>query len=283
MTVLVDRAIALLGRAGTALDRGGTWLPWAVIGGLVVLSLLPALVVGSTKQPTEISLADLEAQRIPAVTSWFRLEGDLQEASHDGGYWYRLVNPKGGRGVTVVSTAPLPTGSTEVTGRISPETPLNGTFQSIAADVPTVPARHDPWPLFALPAVAALGLLVGRRAGYPVARRDRAPAVPAQPLAPGERLQAWWSGRITTEVVPIDSMHPCSISVVQEGDICQLTIHETGPQRTVPVRQAGFQKRIRICRTSGCNPAVEVHGQSGDLILVFEGRGERDRLVASLA
>ena len=145
-----------------------------------------------------------------------------------------------------------------------------------------MPARHDPWPVFALPAVAALGLLVGRRAGYPVARRDPAPAAPARALAPDERLSAWWSGRITTEVTTLDAMRPCSIVVVQEDDICRLTIDEAGTLRTVPVRRAAFRKRIRICRTSGCSPALEVHGPRGDLTLVFEGRDQRDRLAASL-
>jgi hypothetical protein len=78
-------------------------------------------------------------------------------------------------------------------------------------------------------------------------------------------------------------MRPCSVAVAQDADICHVTIEEAGTKRTVVVRRAAFRKRMRICWTSSCRPAVEIHGPSADLLLTFDDAGGRDRLLASLA
>jgi hypothetical protein len=284
MTIVFDRAVALAGRFSVSLQRRSAWAPWAVVGGLLIGSLIPVLIVGSTKQPTDISLADLESQRIPALTSWFRLEGDLRAVSHDGLYIYTLHDPQDDRrAVTVVSEAPLVTGHADVTGRIASESAVAGTFQSIQADVPTEPARHDPWLLFSLPAILAIAVLAGFRVGYPVVRGDPAAGSRALPLRPDESVAARWSGRIGNERATLEQMRPCFIAVAQGVDVCHVTIDDAGTIRKVSVRRAAFRRRMRICWTSGCRPAVEMHGPSADLLLTFDKPAERDRLLASLA
>jgi hypothetical protein len=287
VTRVLDRTIALLGWLSSSLERRGTWVPWAVAAGLMVVSLVPVLIVGSTKQPTDISLADLDAQRVPALTAWFRLVGDLSPDAappRDGLFFATLRDPQDtGRAVTIVSTAPFPAGLTDVTGRISSESALQGTFQAIDADVPTEPARHDPWLLYSLPALLAIVVLLGLRVGYPIVRGDGAATSGALPLRSGESLAARWSGRIGGDSASVERMRPCSIAVAQDVDICHVTIDEAGTKRTVVVRRAAFRKRMRICWTSGCRPAVQIHGPSADLLLTFDDADGRDRLLASLA
>lgn len=283
MTIVFDRATAVAARLWAALHRRAPWAPWAVVGGLVVVSLIPILIVGSTAQPTDISFADLEAQRIPAMTSWFRLEGDLRKVPDDTHYIYTLHDPLDDtRAVTVAADSPLATGHTQVTGRISSESSVAGSFQTIQADVPTEPARHDPWLLFSLPAILAVLLLVGMRSGYPVARRDPPARSRALPLGPDESLPARWSGRIGNEWVTLDRMRPCMIAVVPDLDVRRVTIDDAGIMRTMSTRGASTRKRLRICWTGGCRPAVEIHGTSADLLVTLDNGDDRDRLAASL-
>ena len=62
----LDLALAGAGRTYAALHRRGRWLPAVVVVGLVLLSLIPVLIVGSTKQPNDVSLKDLESENLPA-------------------------------------------------------------------------------------------------------------------------------------------------------------------------------------------------------------------------
>lgn len=287
MTTLFDRAVAVTGLLYAAMHRRAPWAPWAVVGGLVILSLIPVLIVGSTRQPTDISFADLEAQRIPALTSWFRLEGELREVSADGLHVYTLHDTQDdARAVTVVAGSPLATGHTQVTGRISPESSVAGTFQTIQADVPTEPPRRDPWLLYSIPAILAILVVQGARAGYPVVRRDpphrsrsRARAVP---LGPNERLSARWGGWIGNERVGLGELRRCSLAVAGDRDVCRLTIRDPQSVRTVPVRRAASNTRVRLCRTDGCQPGLEVHAQAADVVLVFDDPADRERLAASI-
>jgi len=126
-------------------------------------------------------------------------------------------------------------------------------------------------------------LLFGSRVGYPVVRGDAAIGSAALPLRSDESVAARWSGRIGNEWAPPERMRSCSIAIEKDAGVCRLTIDEAGTVRAVSVRRAATRKRMRMCWTSGCRPAVEVHGPSADLVLTFDDPGERDRLLASLA
>jgi hypothetical protein len=286
---IVDRVLTVLGRPVAALTTRSEWAPRVAVLGLLVLSVAPMLIVGATPEPSDISYEDLQAGQLPPMTTWLRLKGDLQVVPEDPSYTftypytYTLRDTSGpGLAVTVVATAPLPTGRGEVTGRVSGALSVAGTFASIAADVPTKPGRQDPWLLFSLPAVVAIGTIVGIRAGYPVIRRERRPA--ARPVArpPGATIGAQLSGRIGTQEVPLDGMLSCTLAVAGDADTCDLIITDGGTTRTVTVRRGALNRRLRICRTGGCQPALEIHAPTADLMIAFANRVDRDRLAASL-
>jgi hypothetical protein len=170
----IDLGLAIAGRSYAVLHRRARWAPAVVAVGFVVMSIIPVIIVGSTKQPNPVSIEDFQNQNLPAGADWFRLEGDLREAPGAPPFTYTLHDlTDDSVAVTVVATAALPTGHVQVTGR--PDGPwLPGTFLSIQADVPIEPARHDPWILYAIPALLAIPILVGGIRRYPVLRREDA-------------------------------------------------------------------------------------------------------------
>jgi hypothetical protein len=223
------------------------------------------------------------------MSSWLRLEGDLREAAGApaGEYRYTLHDPTNAALVlTVIAAAPLPTGNTQVTGRLSGALGVPGTFDTIVADVPTEPPRRDPWLLFSVPAILALVVVMGGRVGYPVLRRERTRrmppgAAPPPRLGRDERSVAEWSGRIGSEIVALDEARRCTVAVVWDPDVCQVTVTDS-VDRLIAVRRESLKARVRVCRTDGCRPGVEVHAPTADVTLVFETRAERDRLAASI-
>jgi hypothetical protein len=278
----IDLALAGAGRSYAALHHRARWLPAIVIAGLLLLSLIPILIVGSTKQPNDVSLKDLQIENVPAGATWFRLEGDLTAVPAASPYTYILHDPSGDpRAVTVVSDAPLPTGRVEVTGRQDGPS-LQGTFLSIEADVPTEPVRHDPWPVFAIPAVLAGVLLIGGARGYPVMRQDGASRAVVDQLHPGERLAAFWGGWISNERHTLDAMSPCSLEVSCDSDVCTMTITDADGVRTVPHRRASPKRRIRLLWTDHAQHGLDLHAPAADLVLAFDSPTDRDRFARSI-
>ena len=288
MTVF-DRLLAGVGRLVASIGRRARWAPWALVIGLLTTSLIPALIVGATPQPADISFEDLKAGRIPAMTSWLRMEGDLRAHLDDSqyiytsAYTYTLHDPQDDRrSVTVVSESPLATGHMQVSGRISGAYSVAGSVATIAADVPTEPARHDPWAVLGLLVILAVLVLIGMRVGYPVIRHERPSRSRPVPLGPDESLAARWSGWIGNDSVPLDAMRPCTIAVAADVEVCRLTVTDALSSRTVSTRRGSPKRRVRICRTDGCQPALEIHAPSADLVLAFDDGADRDRLATSL-
>ena len=278
----LDLALAGAGRSYAALHRRARWLPTVTVVALVLLSLIPTLIVGSTKQPNDVTLADLQSENLPAGASWFRLQGDLRDVPSASPYTYTLHDlTDDSRAVTVVADAPLPTGHVEITGRQDGPS-QRGTFLSIQADVPTEPVRHDPWLLFAIPAVIAIVILVGRMRGYPVKRREGGTTAAVDQLHPGERLPATWGGWIANEVHQLDAMVPCEVEVACDSDVCSMTITDADGVRTVPHRRASPKRRIRLCWTSGVRHALDLHAPAADLVLAFDSEAARDRFARSI-
>lgn len=279
MSVVLDRVLAAAGLFYSALRRRGRWAPRLAVAGLMILTLVPVVVIGSTKQPTAISLADFQTNQIPSLTSWFRFDGDLRPASSDAPYTYTLHDPTDdARAITVVADAPLETGRTEVTGRVGTQSSLRGTFQTIEADVPTEPVRHDPWFLYGVPGILAGALVVGSALGYPIVRPDSPATTRTVPLRPGERLSGRWAGWIGNERVALAEMSPCTVAVSGDETVSRLTLTDPHGERTVPLRRAAPKRAIRICRTSGCKPGLELRAQAADVVLVFDDAATRDWL-----
>ena len=69
------------------------------------VSAIPTIAIASSPRPTDLSFDDLRYQRIPAMTSWVRLEGDLRARTSGGGNAYQLVNPADERSYVDVDTS----------------------------------------------------------------------------------------------------------------------------------------------------------------------------------
>ena len=287
---LFDLALAGAGRVAASISARGPWVTRAVIAGLLAGTLIPVMIIATARTPTEVTFNDLKTGLLPPMTSWLRLEGelrkvpdDVQPASGDVAYVYTLSDPTNDRlAVSVESDAPLETGHVQVTGQVSGAGSVPGTVSTITADVPTEPVRHDPWLLFALPAILAIPIVVGLRTGYPVVRGDAQAPYRAAPLRLDESLAARWSGRIGSESAPRDAMRPCTITVTTDVDVCQVIVADAATARTVATRRASPKRRLRICWTDGCKPALEIHAPAADLILTLNDVRDRERLAATL-
>ena len=287
---LFDLALAGAGRVAASIRARGPWVTRAVIAGLLAGTLIPVLIIATTRTPTEVTFNDLKTGLLPPMTSWLRLEGelrpvpdDVEPASGDAAYVYTLSDPTNDRlAVSVESDAPLETGHVQVTGRVSGAGSVPGTVSTIHADVPTEPTRHDPWLLFALPAILAIPVVVGLRTGYPVVRGDPQAPYRAAPLRPDESLSARWSGRIGSESATRDAMRPCTLTVTTDVDVCQVLVADAATARTVATRRASPKRRLRACWTDGCKPALEIHAPAADLLLTFNNLNDRERLATTL-
>lgn len=288
---LFDLALAGAGRVAASIQARGPWVTRVVIGGLLAGTLIPVMIIFAvTRVPTEVTFADLKAGFLPPMTSWLRLEGDLrpvpddvQPASGDVPYVYTLSDPTNDRlAVSVELDAPLETGHTQVTGQVSGAGSVPGTMATITADVPTEPIRHDPWLLLALPAILATPVVVGMRTGYPVVRGDPPAPYRAGPLRLDESLAARWSGRIGSDSAPREAMRPCTVTVTPDVDVCQVIVADAASAHTVATRRASPKRRLRICWTDGCKPALEIHAPTADLLLTFHEVIDRERFAATL-
>ena len=93
----LDLGLAAAGRLAAAIDGrsgGRRRLTWDVVTGLVLMSLIPVLFIGSSPRPTDLTFEDVRLERIPAMTSWVRLEGDLRVREGGIGESLRVARPQ---------------------------------------------------------------------------------------------------------------------------------------------------------------------------------------------
>jgi hypothetical protein len=285
----VDLGLAAAGRAYAAVSRDGHASRRArlVIIGLVAVTAIWVLVISLTPTPMEISFADLRDGHYPSRESWLRLEGELEPSEVTSGDYIGYVLRDSGDptlAVTVLAPSPLPTGHTDVTGQPLGGVRAPGTVEAIYADVPTEPARDDPWLLIALPAVGGLMLGLGERVGYPVMRAESADRrSPATPLATDQTIAARWNGSIGGEEVPKAEARACTVRVTGDSEIAVLSVTDGSGTREVPIRRATRTVSGRACRIGGCRPGLEIHATGSDIVFEFDSVEDRDRLAASLA
>jgi len=259
-----------------------------VVTGLLLATAISIGLVASTKRPTDLTFEDMRLERIPAMTSWGRLEGELQRTSSAFGGLYELhdsIDPA--LYVIVITDADLPDGHAMVTGRVSPRFARTGNVGSIDADVPAVARVDEPIWLYLTPAVIALVIILGIRLGYPIVRVDRRSDFFVAQVADGEQVPVRWSGRIGRETVDRAEARPGTVAVAPASDAMgmdDLTItDEIEPRtRTTRLRQHAAVREVRLCRVSGSEPGLELHPAASDVILTFSDRAARDRLVARL-
>lgn len=288
---LVDRGLALAGWLTHSVRRAASGRPRAagsVVVVLLVLTVVPIFLVASTPRPTDLSFEDMRLERIPAMTSWGRLEGELHRTKSAFGGLYELHDTADPRlYVIVITDADLPDGHAMVTGRVSPRRALTGNVGSIEADVPAVPPVDEPIWLYLTPAVIAIVIAVGMRVGYPVVRGDRRSEFFVAQVADGEPMRVDWSGRIGREVVERADARPGTVTITAAADATQmddLTIIDdvASTARTTRLRHHAAVREVRLCRVTRTDPGLELHPAAADIVLTFPDRAERDRLVARL-
>jgi hypothetical protein len=280
----LDLGLAAIGGMAAAIGRRfgtgrGTWL---VVIGLVLVSGIPTYLIGSSPRPTDLTFEDVHVDRIPAMTSWVRLEGDLRPFPGSDSLWELHDPANDALYVLVITDAPLTPGHTILTGRLSQRTATTGNIGSLDPDIPAVPKRNEPFGLILLPAAVGGMIVVGRRLGYPVVRRQRRSRVQGPRLATGERLDGRWCGRIAGQVVPAAAAQPASIGVTAGPDVHELSIRDHEANRVVRVRGSLAVPLVKVCRVGGCDSGVLIRAQNADVVLVFQRREDRDSLVSTL-
>ena len=92
----LDLGFAAAGRFAATIQRrvGSRRRAWYIVAGLLIASLIPVLIIGSSPRPTDLTFEDVSLERIPAMTSWVRLEGDLRVREAGIGKLYELHDLK---------------------------------------------------------------------------------------------------------------------------------------------------------------------------------------------
>ena len=282
----LDLALAVAGRLAAAIQRltgGSHRATWGVVVALVMLSAVPTFMIGSSQRPTDLTFDDVRLDRIPPMTSWVRLEGELRSSAGASADLYELHDTRDDRlYIIVTAPSPLAVGHAVVTGQLSPGAATVGNIGSIDADVPAVPRRDEPFQLILVPAAIGILIAVGIRVGYPVVRRERPSGSRSVPLAAGERIAARWSGRIGSDVVARDVPTSCIIAVSATPYVNQISLIDAHAGRIVRIRRSAPVRYVRLCGIGGCEPGVDLHARADDLILTFDDPAARDRLAATL-
>ena len=73
-----------------------------------------------------------------------------------------------------------------------------------------------------------------------------------------------------------------AIGVAAGRDVHELSIRDDEADRVVRVRGSLAVPLVKVCRVGGCDSGVLIRAQNADVVLVFERREDRDRLVATL-
>ncbi len=282
----LDLVLAAAGRSAAAIDRlagGRRRVTWYVVTILFLMSLIPVLFIGSSQRPTDLTFEDVKLERIPAMTTWVRLEGDLRPPDGGVGDLFKLYDLKDPSLYLYISNASsLPLGHEIVTGRISPRRAETGNVGTLIADVPAVPKANEPFAVILFPVALGAFVAIGINVGYPIRRHERPSRTAPRPLEPGAAVAARWSGRIGSEVAAAAASISALVSVAGEPDRFDVTVAGPGAPLVFRTRRPAPATRVRVCRTNGCEPGLEIHAPTADLLLIFDARETRDRLAATL-
>jgi hypothetical protein len=282
----IDVGLAAAGRTAAAIDRAGGGrrrLTWGLVTILLLTSGVPVLFIGSSPRPTDLTFEDVRLERIPAMTTWVRLEGELRPPESGFGELFELHDLKDPNLYLYVSNASsLPLGRQVVTGHISPRRATTGNVGTIIADAPAVPKANEPFAVILFPAAVGAFIALGLRVGYPVRRLEGRSRAAARPLGAGASVAARWSGRIGGETVAPSAPVPALVTVASEADTFDVTVATDDATRVIRTRRPAPATRVRMCRIDGCEPGLEIHAPTADLLLMFADSETRDRLAATL-
>ena len=240
----------------------------------------------------------MSLERLPANTSWGRLQGDFRIVASASGTQSELHDPaRDDRYVIVFADHPPPAGPAMITGQVSPQRATTGVVGTIVADDPVGAAgrRAD----LALPDArgprdrhrgrASAGLPGGapRPRDADIGRpgrgfdRERVPRR-TDGLAPSEPIHGDWSGRIGGVQVARDRPLACTMTIdARPGPARSRGRRDrraaVGRRRSA-IRRTAPLRLVRLVRVGGSRPGLEIHAATADLLLSFDERRDRDRV-----
>ena len=124
---------------------------------------------------------------------------------------------------------------------------------------------------------------MGINVGYPVRRHEGRSRAAPRPLEPGASVAVRWSGRIGSEIVSLDASIPARVT--RRGRARPLRRDDrlgATPRTSCAPGARRPPTRVRLCRIGGCEPGLEIHAPTADLLLIFDDGAIRDRLAATL-
>lgn len=303
-----------IGRPFRALPSGGARnAPVVLLAALLaVAAAVPIVVPMLDAQPEDVVTDQIFEGETTHPDGWIRLRGRIVplQASPTGepGRYAVLVDEDNTlRAVVVRSDARLDEAATaQVSGRLVPATvvveedlPIEATVAGtspkivtdriVTLDAVPKPERQVWWPLAIPPAILAILLLVGVRAGYPVFRPTTEIDVLISPLALGERVPTAYGGRIGSDVRPLSDPGGALLLVRRGPNGSVLTaqaLADDGGVAPAPVSIGGSWSSGRVGAVHTMTetvPALEVRSESVDATFLFARNSERDRVAAMIA
>ena len=279
---------------------------------LLVVAAVPIVLPSLDAQPEDVVAEQIFDGDTTHPDGWVRLRGRIvplqSSPTGEQGQYALLVDEDNTlRSVVVRSDARLDeAASTQVSGFLTPATvaveedlPIEATVagtepivvrdQIVTLDAVPKPERQVWWPLAIPPALLALLLLVGIRAGYPVFRPTTEIAVLISPLAVGERVPAAYGGRIGPDVRPLSDPGGALLLVRRGPNGSVLTaqaLADDGGLAPAPVAIGGSWSTGRVGAVHTLTetvPALEVRSELVEATFLFARNAERDRVAAMIA
>jgi hypothetical protein len=279
---------------------------------LLGLAAAPIVVPLLDPQPEDVTVQQIFDHTTTHPAGWIRLRGlvvPLRDSpTGERGAFALLVdadNPL--RAVVVRAPNPLEEADdAQLTGFLAPTTvtveeelPITattaGTPPRVVADMivgldPVAkPERSVPWPLAIPPAILALVILAGLRAGYPIFRLTSDIDVLVSPLGVGERVPSAYGGRIGPNERPLGDPGGALLLVRRGPKGSLLTaqpLADDGGVAPAPVPIGGSWTSGRVGAVHTLTetvPALEVRSELVNATFLFARSAERDRVAALVA
>ena len=279
---------------------------------LAVLAAVPFVVPMFDPQPEDVVAQQIFDGATTHPAGWVRLRGRIvplqSSPTGEAGRYALLVDEDNTlRAVVVRSDTGLdPAASAQLSGFLTFATvvveedlPIEATVagtvpnivpdQIVTLDAVLKPERQVWWPLAIPPAVLAILILVGVRAGYPVFRPTTEIAPLVNPLAVGERVPTAYGGRIGPDVRQLSDPGGALLLVRRGPNGSLLTaqaLADDGGLAPAPVSIGGSWSSGRVGAVhtlSETVPALEVRSELVDATFLFARSTERDRVAAMIA
>ena len=282
---------------------------------LAVVAAIPIVLPMLDAQPEDVVVEQIFDGATTHPEGWIRLRGRIVplESSPTGepGRYALLVDEDNTlRSIVVRSDARLDAvASSQLTGVLTPapappvvieeDLPIEATVagtepivvsdQIVALDAVPKPERQVWWVLAIPPALLAILLLVGVRAGYPVFRPTTEISALISPLAVGERVPTAYGGRIGPDVRPLSDPGGALLLVRRGPSGSLLTaqaLADDGGLAPAPVLIGGSWSSGRVGAVHTLTetvPALEVRSELVDATFLFARNSERDRVAAMIA